>query len=75
MASSSVREVLESNLMGLTEDILEYLITIIEDMSIDERKSIISLKDTVIPFLLDTGYCENEEVFHPNISLKYHSLH
>jgi ATP-binding cassette, subfamily F, member 3 len=60
MSSFNVEEVLQKHLSTLDEDILSYLVSVVEGMSIDERKSNVSLNEIVGPFLVDSGFVESE---------------
>ena len=59
--SMSVEEVIQGHLKGLDDDLMSYIVSILEDMSLDERKSNETLQETISPFLLDSGFCDSEE--------------
>lgn len=61
MAGLDVGNILQGQLSGLDEDILTYLQSVIEDMSISERKSSQHLFDTISPFLIDAGFAAGED--------------
>lgn len=61
MSSFSVEEVLNANLKSLDEDVLSYLISVVDAMSLDERKSSQSLTEAIGPFLLDGGCVDSED--------------
>lgn len=53
-------EKLSQLLPNFDEDLLSYLVSVIEGMSIDERKNFAEIRQAVGPFLLDTAYAANE---------------
>ena len=57
----SVNEILTSILVNFDEDLLSYLISVIDDMSIDERKNSSVLKEVVVPYLIDSSYADENE--------------
>ena len=57
----SVESILTSLLPNFDEDVLSYLISVVSDMSPDERKSQAVLKDTVAPFLIDSSFVSSQE--------------
>ena len=58
---NSVADVLTNHLSGLEEDVIDYLIAIVDDMSLDERRSCTTLQETIGPFLVDSGVVESED--------------
>lgn len=58
----SVEKVLTKKLSGLDEDILSYLVAAVDGMSMNERKSSQSLFDTIGPFLVDSGFSDDEDM-------------
>ena len=74
MAAICVEEVLNKHLKTLDEDILSYLISVVDGMSADERKSSVSLNEAIGPFLVDCGFVESEEaaeIFCKTISISF----
>jgi ATP-binding cassette subfamily F protein 3 len=61
MASFDVSAILHAQLSSLDEDILGYLVSVVEGMSLDERKSSQALSEAIGPFLLDCGSVDTEE--------------
>jgi len=61
MASFDVSTVLSQHLGALDEDVRDYLVSVVEGMSVDERKSSVSLNEAIGPFLIDGGTVESEE--------------
>lgn len=61
MADFDVEKVLRSQLNGLDDDILSYLISVVENMSIEEKRSFQSLNEVVGPFLTDSGFSSNDD--------------
>ena len=55
MASISVSSVLQKFLPKFDEELLDYITAIIEEMSVDEKKSHSSLHEVMGPFIVDTG--------------------
>jgi len=62
MASMDVRAVLEKQLKGKFDDegVLDYLVSVIEGMTMDERRSSAVLSEVVSPFLIDAGLASDE---------------
>jgi ATP-binding cassette subfamily F protein 3 len=54
----SVQDILRQHLAGLDTDILDYLISIIDNMTGSERKNPSTLEEVILPFLVDTEYCD-----------------
>lgn len=61
MADFDVEKVLRSQLTGLDDDILSYLISVVDNMTIDEKRSFQSLNDVVGPFLIDSGFSSSDD--------------
>ena len=55
MSSLSVSHVLSQYLNDLDSDLLEYITSVVEDMSLDERKNHSVLQEVISPFLIDSG--------------------
>lgn len=61
MSSFDVASILGQHLSALDDDVRDYLVSVVEDMSADERKSGAALNEAIGPFLLDGGSVESEE--------------
>ncbi len=61
MSSFDVAAILSHDLSSLDEDVREYLVSVVEGMSPDERKSSVSLNEAIGPFLVDGGAVESED--------------
>lgn len=61
MSSFDVAAILSQHLSSLDEDVREYLVSVVEGMSPDERKSSVSLNEAIGPFLVDGGAVESED--------------
>jgi ABC-type multidrug transport system fused ATPase/permease subunit len=48
-------------LPGFQEDLLEYIVSLIDEMTMEERKSMATLKESILPFVMESGYCSNED--------------
>jgi ATP-binding cassette subfamily F protein 3 len=48
-------------LPNFDEELLCYLVSVIEGMSVDERKNFSEIKQAISPFLLDTGYVSSDK--------------
>ncbi len=55
MSSLSVSHVLSQYLNDLDSDLLEYITSIVDDMSLDDRKNSVLLQEIISPFLIDSG--------------------
>ena len=55
-----VSAVLRTLLPNFDEDLLNYIISILQDVSDEERKSANVLKEVVAPFLIDSSFVANE---------------
>jgi len=53
--ANDVRKIVSENLNGFQDDLLEYIITAVDDMTVEERRSVNVLKELIVPFLLDSG--------------------
>ena len=53
-------EIISKILVGFDEDLLSYIISVVDGMTVDERKSFVELKQAIVPFLIDTGYVDSE---------------
>eukprot|EP01041_Mallomonas_annulata_P013718 gene13718-29174_t len=51
----SVSSVLSTYIVGLDNDLFEYVTSVVEDMSAEERKNHNSLNEIISPFLVDSG--------------------
>ena len=58
MAAINVSNVLTKALPSFDDELLSYITTILEDWSLDDRRSVAMLKETVAPFIVDTGYAD-----------------
>lgn len=58
MAAITVESVLNKTLPNFDEELLGYLGSILEEWSIDERRNIGQLKETIAPFIVDTSYAD-----------------
>jgi len=47
--------------MNIDDDILTYLVSVIDDMSIDEKRNLSSVNEVVTPFLLDSNIATDTE--------------
>ena len=54
MSSISVSEIMSKSLTGLDSDLLEYVISVVENMSLDERRNSSCLQELIAPFLIDS---------------------
>jgi ATP-binding cassette subfamily F protein 3 len=61
MSSFDVASILGQHLSALDDDVRDYLVSVVADMSADERKSGAALNEAIGPFLLDGGCVESEE--------------
>ena len=55
MAGISVSAVLQKFLPKFDEELLDYITAIVDEMSLDEKRSHSSLHDVMGPFIVDTG--------------------
>lgn len=60
-AMTDASTVLESTLPGFDEDLLQYLISLLDDMTIEEKRSPGTLSESIGPFLLESNYTETDE--------------
>jgi hypothetical protein len=58
MAAITVESVLNKTLPNFDEELLGYLGSILEEWSLDERRNIGQLKETIAPFIVDTSYAD-----------------
>ena len=58
---ANIAEVLETNLSSLDSDIREYLITVLEDMTVTERRTVSVLHEVMTPFLISSTEMSEEE--------------
>jgi ATP-binding cassette subfamily F protein 3 len=49
-----------SILPNFDEELLSYIISVIEGMTVEERKTFSEIKQAIMPFLLDTGYASSD---------------
>ena len=62
MSAIDIQGVLNRLLPGFEdENVFEYLCSVIEGMSLEERRSGTVLSEVLSPFLVDSGYSDNEE--------------
>jgi ATP-binding cassette subfamily F protein 3 len=61
MSGFDVEKTLRTHLSTLDEDILGYLISVVGDMSLEEKRSSQSLQEVISPFLVDSGFVSSEE--------------
>ena len=61
MSEFDVEGILRSQLTGLDDDILSYLVSVVDNMSIEEKRSFQSLNEVVGPFLIDSGFSTNDD--------------
>lgn len=57
---NKVDQVLRDQLNGFDEDLLSYIVSIVEEMTLDERRSTAALKEAIGPFLIDTQFSASE---------------
>jgi hypothetical protein len=57
MAGISVDVVLKKFLPNFDEELLDYITAIVDEMSLDEKRSHNSLHEVMGPFIVDTGDC------------------
>lgn len=55
MAGISVSAVLQKFLPKFDEELLDYITAIVDEMSLDEKRSHSSLHEVMGPFIVDTG--------------------
>lgn len=55
MASASVSVVLKKWLPNFDEELLDYITAIVDEMSLEEKRSHNSLHEVMGPFIIDTG--------------------
>lgn len=55
MAASNVSAVLQKHLPKFDEELLDYITAIVEEMSLEEKRSHNSLHEVMGPFIVDTG--------------------
>lgn len=60
MANFSVENIMKENLKGLDEDLLLYITSVVEEMTIDERKNQKALNEIISPFLIDSGLLDED---------------
>jgi hypothetical protein len=58
MSAIKVDAVLTKALPNFDEELLSYMSTILEDWSLEDRRSVGMLKETLAPFIVDTGYAD-----------------
>ena len=58
MAAISPSQVLSQKLAGFDEELLGYITNILDEWSLDERRNIGQLKETILPFIVDTGFAD-----------------
>lgn len=56
-----VNGILRSFLANLDEDILSYIISVVDDLSLIEKKSAQTLQEIISPYLLDSNFVNTEE--------------
>ena len=57
----SVEEVIRSNIPNFDDDCLDYLISVIEGMTMEERQNTDNLAENISPFLIETGELNEED--------------
>jgi hypothetical protein len=61
-ALEDVQTILTTNLPAFPdEDLFGYIVSVVEAMTLEERRSKDTLIEAIMPFLLDTGYIDDEE--------------
>ena len=60
MASLSPQIILGKLLPGFDEELMGYISSMVEEMSIEEKRSHVQLNDVVGPFIIDTGYADEQ---------------
>ena len=55
-----VSEVIGPILQGLDNDLLEYVISVVDGMTVNERKNHLVLSEVITPFLVDSGFVSTE---------------
>ena len=58
MSVFSSDEILNLYLKGLDDDLLEYIISVVDELSTDDKKNSSSLYDVIAPFLIDSGLAD-----------------
>jgi ABC-type multidrug transport system fused ATPase/permease subunit len=58
----SSQEILETILPNFNEDLIGYIISIFDEMSLSEKHNQSYISETLSPFLLDTEYCSSHEI-------------
>lgn len=58
--SMSTQEIIEQILPNFNEDLLSYMISIFDEMSLVEKHNSSYIYEIISPFLLDTEYCTND---------------
>jgi hypothetical protein len=61
MSALSPESVALQHLAGLDEDLITYITSILDDMTVDERKSSDALNESISPFLIDSEFVDSEE--------------
>lgn len=61
MATFDVGSVLTAHVKDLDEDVMSYLVSVVEGMTPEERKSSVSLNEAIGPFLLECGSVASED--------------
>jgi hypothetical protein len=58
MSVFSSNEILNLYLKGLDDDLLEYIISVVDELTADDKKNSSSLYDVIAPFLIDSGLAD-----------------
>ena len=58
MATITPSHVLSQKLAGFDEELLGYITNILDEWTLDERRNIGQLKETIAPFIVDTGFAD-----------------
>eukprot|EP01036_Dinobryon_divergens_P029894 gene29894-39062_t len=61
MTAYNVESILREQLSGFDDDLLNYVVSMVEEMSTDEKKSEWNLKESIGPFLSESGFFNEEE--------------
>jgi hypothetical protein len=54
-------EILSKHLSGIDEDILNYLVDVVDGLTIQEKRTTTALHEIISPFLLDSGFCKDDD--------------
>lgn len=62
VGNMDVDKVLKQYLVGLDNDILDYLVSSVDSLSIEDRKLSSCLSEIIVPFLMDSSYVGSEDI-------------